>query len=49
MDRSLHGVCTIYWGLLFILNDYENTRLVVFTRDVSKPERSYSKSWLDRP
>jgi hypothetical protein len=25
MDRSLHGVCKIFGGLLFILNDHENT------------------------
>ena len=25
MDRLLHGVCTIFGGLLFILNDHENT------------------------
>jgi len=25
MDRALHGVCTIFGGLLFILNDRENT------------------------
>ena len=40
MNRALHGVCKIFGGLLFILNDHENTHGAgKCTREASKKEK----------